>query len=131
LKRLPRIFALRHRGDWLSSDKELVGAWKFQALLGEPLVPIVRVNVAVLALALGIVEPERVRTVRGVAETSMPMIAVIAHSFGKVFKVCVLAVRDLAGLASRLAGHRGLRYWLDFITFGDIRLGLVVVEARL
>ena len=82
-----------------------------------------------MALPLGVVEPERVRTVRGVAEASVPMVAVIAHAFGEVFQVSVQAVRDLTRLASRLAGHRGLWHWLDVIKFGVIGQGLVVVEA--
>lgn len=73
-----------------------------------------------MALPLGVVEPERVRTVRGVAEASVPMVAVIAHAFGEVFQVSVLTVRNLARFASRLAGHRGLRHWLHIIKFGVI-----------
>ena len=99
----------------MDSDKKLVDGRKFQALLCEPLVSVVGINVAVLTLTLGVVEPERVQAVRSITLASVPVIAVVAHPFGKMLQMRVLAVCNLAGLTSRLTMLSLLRLLLSFL----------------
>lgn len=58
------------------------------------------------------------QAVRSIALASVPVIAVVAHPFGKMLQVRVLAVRNLAGLASRLTMLSQLRLLLSLLFLG-------------
>lgn len=69
--------------------------------LGEALLLVVGVNVAVLTLAFGVVHPLWVLAVPRVSVAAIAVIAVVAHALGEVLQVHVRAVRNRAWSTTR------------------------------
>ena len=79
--------------------------------LFQPLLLIVFVYVAVLALSLSVHYFVRVFALSGTGPTAIPVVTVVAHALGEVLQVLMVACKDLSGLSARFYGpfNRGLR----------------------
>jgi len=89
-----------HRASYLTLDFTLL----------HPLLLIVFVYVAVLALSLGVHYFVRMYALGSQCPTTIPMVAVVAHALGEVLQVLMVACKDLSRLATTLGGpfNRGL-----------------------